>query len=40
MFREFAHAVQTGEAPALDVYRGLHVQRVVEAADTDLLLNG
>ena len=37
MFSEFADAVQNGRMPALDVSRGLHVQRVVEAADTELL---
>ena len=39
MFKEFAEAIQTGRAPTLDVNRGLHVQRVVEAADTELLLH-
>lgn len=38
MFSDFANAVQTGQSPALDVNRGLHVQRVVEAADTELLM--
>lgn len=40
MFSEFAEAIQTGRVPTLDVSRGLHVQRVVEAADTELLLHG
>ena len=35
----FADAIQTGRVPTLDVSRGLHVQRVVEAADTELLLH-
>ncbi|GAA1148629.1 Gfo/Idh/MocA family oxidoreductase [Nocardioides aquiterrae] len=39
MFGEFAEAVRTGRVPGLDVNRGLHVQRVVEAADTELLLH-
>jgi predicted dehydrogenase len=37
MFAEFAQAVNTREPHELDVRRGLHVQRVVEAADTALL---
>jgi predicted dehydrogenase len=36
MFAEFANAARTGEAHALDVNRGLHIQRVIEAADTKL----
>jgi predicted dehydrogenase len=40
MFAEFAGAVRTGDAHELDVRRGLHVQRVIEAADTKLLLGG
>jgi predicted dehydrogenase len=39
MFSEFAEAIQTGRVPTLDVNRGLHVQRVVDAADTELLLH-
>jgi predicted dehydrogenase len=39
LFSEFADAIQTGRMPTLDVSRGLHVQRVVEAADTKLLLH-
>jgi predicted dehydrogenase len=35
---DFAAAVRTGEPGELDVRRGLHVQRVIEAAGTDLLL--
>ena len=38
MFAEFANAARTGEAHALDVNRGLHIQRVIEAADTKLRL--
>jgi predicted dehydrogenase len=38
MFAEFAAAVRAGEPHELDVSRGLHVQRAVEAADTELLL--
>lgn len=38
MFAEFAGAVRTGKAHELDVRRGLLVQRVIEAADTKLLL--
>ena len=40
MFAEFANAAQTGEAHALDVNRGLHIQRVIEAADTKLRMGG
>jgi predicted dehydrogenase len=38
MYREFAAAVQRNSAPPLDVRYGLHLQRVIEAADTDVLL--
>jgi predicted dehydrogenase len=38
MYREFADAVQRNTAPPLDVAHGLHLQRVIEAADTDVLL--
>jgi predicted dehydrogenase len=38
MFAEFAAAVESGKSHELDVRRGLHVQRVVEAADTGLIL--
>jgi predicted dehydrogenase len=38
MFAEFAAAVESGTPHELDVRRGLHVQRVVEAADTELML--
>jgi predicted dehydrogenase len=38
MFAEFAQAVRTGEPHQLDVRRGLHIQRVIEAADSALLL--
>jgi len=38
MFREFAEAVQRGIPSALDVRHGVHLQRVIEAADTDVLV--
>ena len=37
MFAEFAQAVAQGTPPGLDVQRGLHLQRVVEEARTDLI---
>jgi predicted dehydrogenase len=37
MFAEFAQAVAQGTPPALEVQRGLHLQRVVEEAETDLI---
>jgi predicted dehydrogenase len=37
MFAEFAQAAGKGTPPALDVQRGLHLQRVVEEAQTDLI---
>ena len=37
MFAEFAQAVERGAPPDLDVQRGLHLQRVVEEAQTDLI---
>ena len=37
MFAEFAQAVAQGTPPGLDVQRGLHLQRVVEEAQTDLI---
>jgi predicted dehydrogenase len=37
MFAEFAQAVERGTPPDLDVQRGLHLQRVVEEAQTDLI---
>jgi predicted dehydrogenase len=37
MYREFAEAVGRGESHELDVQRGLQVQQVIEAAETDLL---
>jgi predicted dehydrogenase len=40
MFAEFANAARTGEAHTLDVNRGLHIQRVIEAADTKLRVGG
>jgi predicted dehydrogenase len=38
MYREFADAVQRGSAPPFDARHGLHLQRVIEAAETDVLL--
>jgi predicted dehydrogenase len=38
MYREFADAIRSGGAPALDARHGLHLQRVIESADTDVLL--
>ncbi|MCU7730702.1 Gfo/Idh/MocA family oxidoreductase [Actinoplanes sp. KI2] len=38
MYREFADAIRSGGAPALDARHGLHLQRVIESADTDILL--
>lgn len=38
MYRELADAIRSGGAPALDVRHGLHRQRVLESADTDVLL--
>jgi predicted dehydrogenase len=38
MYREFADAIRNGGAPALDARHGLHLQRVIESADTDVLL--
>jgi predicted dehydrogenase len=38
MFAEFADAVRRGSMPPLDAHHGLHLQRVIEAADTDVLL--
>jgi hypothetical protein len=37
MFAEFAQAVERGSPPDLEVQRGLHLQRVVEEAQTDLI---
>jgi hypothetical protein len=37
MFSEFATAAGRGEPHELDVRRGLHLQRVVGSAETDLL---
>ncbi len=37
MFAEFAQAVERGTPPDLDVQHGLHLQRVVEEAQTDLI---
>ena len=38
MYREFADAIRSGDAPVLDARHGLHLQRVIESADTDVLL--
>lgn len=38
MYQEFAEAMRTGGTPALDARHGLHLQRVIESADTDVLL--
>jgi hypothetical protein len=38
MCARFAAAVRTWEAHELDVQRGLHVQRVIESADTALFM--
>jgi predicted dehydrogenase len=37
MLAEFADAVESGTSHALDVERGLHLQRVVDAAQTELM---
>lgn len=36
MYAEFAAAVERQVTPALDVEHGLHLQRVIESADTDI----
>jgi predicted dehydrogenase len=38
MFREFAEAIEQGRAHELDVRHGLRLQRVIEAAETDLVV--
>ena len=38
MYREFADAIRNGRAPALDARHGLHLQRVIESAETDVIL--
>jgi predicted dehydrogenase len=40
MVAEFARAVADRRSHALDIERGLHLQRLVEAVETDLLLHG
>jgi predicted dehydrogenase len=40
MLAEFAQAVTDGRSHRLDIEHGLHLQRLVEAADTDLMLHG
>jgi predicted dehydrogenase len=36
MYTEFAEAVHNGTPHQIDVRRGLHIQQVIEAAETDL----
>ena len=38
MYAEFADAVERQVRPALDVEHGLHLQRVIESADTGVVL--
>ncbi|GIF08216.1 Gfo/Idh/MocA family protein [Actinoplanes siamensis] len=38
MYQEFADAIRNGGAPVLDVRHGLHLQRLIESADTEVLL--
>jgi predicted dehydrogenase len=38
MYAEFAAAVEQQRTPVLDVEHGLHLQRVIESADTGVLL--
>jgi predicted dehydrogenase len=38
MYAEFADAVERQVRPALDVEHGLHLQRVIESADTGIVL--
>jgi hypothetical protein len=40
MVADFAGAVRDGRSHQLDVEHGLHLQRLVEAAESDLLLHG
>jgi predicted dehydrogenase len=40
MIAEFAQAVTDGRSHRLDIEHGLHLQRLVEAAETDLVLHG
>jgi predicted dehydrogenase len=40
MVAEFAQAVSDGRSHELDIEHGLHLQRLVESAETDLLLHG
>jgi predicted dehydrogenase len=40
MVAEFARAVTDGRPHRLDVEHGLHLQRLVESAESDLLLHG
>jgi len=38
MYAEFVDAIGRGGPPPLDASHGLHLQRVIESADTDVLL--
>ncbi|WP_326641403.1 Gfo/Idh/MocA family oxidoreductase [Streptosporangium sp. NBC_01755] len=40
MYRDFAGAVERGTPPPTDVRHGLHLQQVIEAAETDLIRSG
>jgi predicted dehydrogenase len=40
MVAEFARAVTAGQSHPLGIEHGLHLQRLVEAAETDLALHG
>lgn len=40
MVTEFAQAVTDGRSRQLDIQHGLHLPRLVEAAETDLMLHG
>jgi predicted dehydrogenase len=37
MYRDFAEAVERGTPPPTDVRHGVHLQQVIEAAETDLI---
>jgi hypothetical protein len=40
MVAQFAQAVTDGRSHQFDVEHGLHLQRLIESAETDLLLHG
>lgn len=40
MIAEFARAVSDGRSHRLDIEHGLHLQRLIEAAETDLMVHG